>query len=77
MAFSNPCASTPGPQGFRILLSDSLGTKRTVEFSTEDEAVEFLKETHGTDAPLSFKYLDGMPVDGKGIDRILKRAFEG
>ena len=60
---------------FKILLLDSLGKKRTVGFSTEDEAVKFLKETYRTEAPLSIKYLDGSPVEVKRIERMYRRVF--
>ena len=63
-------------QGFRILLQDSLGKKRTAEFSTEDETVQFLKDTYRTEAPLLFEYLDGSHVDGRMIDQIYKRVFQ-
>ena len=48
-----------------------------MEFATEDEAIEFLKATYCTDAPLAFSYLDGPPVEAKVIDRINRRMFEG
>ena len=62
---------------FRILLLNSAGKKRTVEFSTEDEAIEFLKATYFTEAPLSFEYLDGSPVEAKIIERIYSGVFGG
>ena len=46
-----------------------------MEFSTEDEAVEFLSATYRTEAPLSFQYVDGSPVEAKVIERIYARLF--
>jgi hypothetical protein len=62
---------------FRILLLSSTGKKRTVEFSTEDEAIEFLKASYCTEAPLSFEYADGSPVEAKVIERIYSAVFKG
>jgi len=60
---------------FKIELLNSVGKKRTMEFSTENEAVEFLKETYCTEAPLSFQYSDGSPVEARVIERIYSRVF--
>ena len=60
---------------FRILLLGPAGKKRTAQFSTEAEAVEFLKATYRTEAPLSFEYLDGSPVEVKAIERMYRRMF--
>ena len=46
-----------------------------MEFSTEDEAAEFLKETYRTEAPISFQYSDDSPVEAKVIERIYARVF--
>ena len=68
-----PVDTTPG--SFRIVLLNAVGKKRTMEFSTEHEAVEFLKETYCTEAPLSFQYSDGSPVEARVIERIYSRVF--
>ena len=46
-----------------------------MEFSTEDQVVEFLKDTYRTEAPLSFQYVGGSPVEAKVIERIYARVF--
>ena len=63
------------PRRFKIVLLNSFGKKRTMEFSTENEAVKFLKETYRTEAPLSFQYVDGSPIEAKVIERIYSRVF--
>jgi len=57
------------------VLLNSVGKKRIMQFSTEDQAVEFLRDTYRTEAPLSFQYVDGSPVEAKVIERIYARVF--
>lgn len=63
------------PRRFKIVLLNSVGKKRTVELLTEDEAVEFLKETYRTEAPISIQYGDGSLVEAKVVERIYGRVF--
>ena len=51
--------------------------KRAREFQSEEEAAEYLKVTHMTEAPISFTYSDGSPVTGHTLERIYGRVFEG
>jgi len=53
------------------------GKKQKREFKTEERAAEYLKVTHATEAPLSFRYADGSVVTGPTLDRIYNRVFEG
>jgi len=62
---------------FKIALLNSVGKCRTVEFSTEDEAVEFLKATYRTEAPLSLQYGDGSSIGAQVVERIYARVFSG
>jgi hypothetical protein len=62
-------------RAFKILLLGPKGKKRTLEFKTEREAVEYLKATYATEAPLSFEYLDGTAVEPAVIERISRRIF--
>jgi hypothetical protein len=65
-----------GSRRFAVLLLNAAGKSRTAELSSEDELVEFLTATYRTEAPLSFKYLDGSPVETKVMDQIYTRVFE-
>ena len=52
------------------------GNKRKRKFKTEEEAAEYLKATHATEAPLSFTYGDGTPLEDPTLERINNRVFE-
>ena len=58
-----------------LLLLNTAGKKQTAEFASEEELVEFLKETYCTAAPLSFEYSDGSPVEAAVINRIYEKVF--
>ena len=63
-------------RGFKLLLLlNAEGKKQTLEFSTEDELVQFLKESHRTAAPLAFQYDDGSPLESAVLNRIYQRVF--
>jgi len=52
------------------------GQKQKRQFKTEEEASDYLKVTHATEAPVSFNYRDGSPVLSPAIERIYNRVFE-
>ena len=58
-----------------ILVVDGTGNKRKVRVHLEEEAVEFLAATYTTEAPLSFTYDDGSPVEKEVLQRIHERLF--
>jgi hypothetical protein len=57
-----------------FLLPD--GKKHPRQFKTEEEAAEYLKVTHATEAPISIRYADGAVVPSSILKRIYGRAFE-
>jgi hypothetical protein len=52
------------------------GKKHKRQFKTEEEASEYLKQTHATEAPLSFNYDDGTPLNSPTLNRIRHQVFE-
>ena len=52
------------------------GKKQKRQFKTEEEAADYLKVTHATEAPLSFNYADGSAVLSPAIERIYARVFD-
>jgi hypothetical protein len=52
------------------------GEKYKRQFKTEEEAAEYLKVTHATEAPLSFTYGDGTPLNKPALERIQNWVFE-
>ena len=51
------------------------GKKRVQKFKTELEVAEHLKATYTTEAPLSFTYTNGKPLDSHAINRIYAIVF--
>ena len=51
------------------------GKKRVQQFKTELEVAEHLKATHTTEAPLSFTYTDGTPLNSQTLERIYAIVF--
>ena len=64
------------PLGIEIVLLRSTAKKHTLQFKTEAEAAEYLKATHATEAPISFTYTDGTPLNSTTIERIYAIVFE-
>src|SRR5687768_2911696 len=60
-----------------IVLLLPCGKKYERQFKTEDEVVDYLKATHATEAPLSFRHADGSPVLSPALERIYNRVFNG
>jgi len=51
------------------------GKKRVQQFKTELEVAEHLKATYTTEAPISFTYTDGTPLNSRTIERIYAIVF--
>ena len=58
-----------------ILLMAPDGRSRPVTVLSEREAIELLKQTHDLEAPISFRTRDGMQVETKVVERILRRVY--
>lgn len=52
------------------------GKKQKREFKTENDLVEYLTVTHGTEAPLGFKYTDGACVEAETLERVYTGVFK-
>jgi len=52
------------------------GKKHARQFKTEEEAAEYLKTTHATEAPISIRYVNGSSVARHTLERIYGPAFE-
>ena len=51
------------------------GKKQQRQFKTEEEAAEYLKVTHASESPLSFRYADDLIVTQETLDRIYHRVI--
>lgn len=60
---------------FKVVLLTEGGRKRTKTFSSDDDAVTYLKATRLSEAPLSFRYSDGDTVETARVEGILKRVL--
>ena len=66
----------PSVKAFVIVALDERGTQRTVRLESENHAVAYLRQTHGTEAIIAFTHDDGMPVPWKLLNRIHDEVFE-
>ena len=68
-------ASNSKVKPLEIVVMDRRGDRRTLRFSTKAAAVAFLKETHDTEAVVSFTYVDGSPLKQRAMNGIYEKVF--